>query len=451
MSAVDYAKLAKNLVSRAKKAGAQQAEVFMQVGRESSVRVRDGEVEDLTQATSKGVGIRVFAKNRLGFAFTSDFEPKSLERFVDRAVELAKAAAPNTLNGLPEKKELKGREELKGLFDDAVANLAPDWKIQQALEIEKAGRSYDQRVKTFESVGAGDYVSEVHIASSEGLVDSYSGTYVFLYAVPVAQDSNGQLQTSYWVDYKRFLKDLDAPDAVGREAARRAVRMLGARKVKTQRVPVIFDQMMAGSFVANIASAANGDSVFKKATIFAPLLGKKVAAPNVSIVDDGLLPRGIASSPFDGEGVPTRKTSIIENGVLKNFLYDAFTARKAKTKSTGNAQRGYSSLPHIGIHNLYLEKGQTAPEEMIRGVKNGFYVTAMLGSGANPVTGDYSRGANGMWIENGELAYPVQEVTVAGNLLKMLEGIDAIGTDLEFRGSIAAPTIRFAELTVSGE
>ncbi|MFL5321205.1 MAG: TldD/PmbA family protein [Myxococcaceae bacterium] len=451
MSAVDYPKLAKSLVARAKKSGAQQAEVFLQVGRESSVRVRDGEIEDLTQATSKGVGIRVFAKNRLGFAFTSDFNPKSLESFVDRAVELAKAAAPNALNGLPEKNELKKRPKLEGLFDNEVAELAPDWKIQRALEIEKAGKSHDPRIKTFESVGAGDYVSEVHIASSEGLLDSYSGTYVYLYAVPVAQDSNGQLQTSYWVDYKRFLKDLDSAEAVGKEAARRAVRMLGARKVKTQRVPVIFDQQMAASFVGNIASAANGDSIFKKSSIFAPLLGKKVAAENVSIVDDGLLPRGIASSPFDGEGVPTRKTSIIEKGVLRSFLYDAFTARKAKTKSTGNASRGYSSLPHIGINNLYMEPGSTPPDEMIRGVKNGFYVTAMLGSGANPVTGDYSRGANGMWIENGELAFPVQEVTVAGNLLKMLEGVDAIGSDLEFRGSVAAPTIRFAELTVSGE
>lgn len=446
----DYPKLARSLVARAKKQGAQQAEVFLQVGRESSVRVRDGEIEDLTQATSKGVGIRIIAKDRLGFAFTSDFDPASLNGFVDRAVELAKAAAPNKLNGLPAKGDLKGRSEIGDLFDPEVANLAPDWKIKQALQIEKAGKAFDPRVATFESVGAGDYVSEVHIASSEGLVDSYSGTYVYLYAVPVASE-NGQLQTSYWVDYKRFLKDLDAPELVGREAAKRAVRMLGAKKVKSQRVPVIFDPMMAASFVGNIAGAANGDAVYKKSTVFAPLLGKAVANELVSIVDDGLLKRGISTSPFDGEGVPTRKTSIIEKGVLKNFLYDAFTARKAKTKSTGNASRGYSSLPHIGVNNLYLEAGTKTPEELIRGVKNGFYVTAMLGSGANPVTGDYSRGANGMWIENGELTHAVQEVTVAGNLLTMLEDVDGIGNDLSFRGSVAAPTLRFRELTVSGE
>jgi PmbA protein len=203
--------------------------------------------------------------------------------------------------------------------------------------------------------------------------------------------------------------------------------------------------------VGSIASAANGDAVFKKASIFAPLLGKRVGADSITVVDDGLLPRGLGTSPFDGEGVPTRRTPIVEKGVLKSFLYDAFTARKAGARTTGNASRGYSSLPSIGVNNLYLEPGQKSPEELIREVKNGFYVTTMLGSGANIVTGDYSRGANGLWIENGELAYPVQEVTVAGSLLQMLKDVDGIGNDLSFQGSTGAPTLRFAELTVSGE
>ncbi len=446
----NYEQIAKRLVQRAKKKGATEAEAFLQVGRESSVRVRDGAIEDLTEAASKGVGIRVIHKGRLGFAYTSDFEPSTLDTFVDRALELAAAAAPNKLNGLPSKKDLGKRAKLGSLFDPRVAQLPADWKVKTALEIEKAGKAYDPRVTTFESVGAGDYVSEVYIASTEGLVDSYSGTYVFLYAMPVATDGQ-QLQTSYWVDYKRFHDQLDSAEKVGTEAAKRAVRMLGAKKVKSQKVPVIFDPMMAGSFVGSVAGAANGDAVYKKSSIFAPLLGKRIAPKNVTIVDDGLLERGLGTSPFDGEGVATRKTPILANGVLENFLYDAFTARKAKAKTTGNASRGYSSLPHIGVNNLYLEAGKQTPEEIIAGVKNGFYVTAMLGRGANPVTGEYSRGANGMWIENGELAYPVQEVTVASDLLSMLKGIDAVGSDLEFRGSVAAPTIRFAEMTVSGE
>ncbi len=445
-----YMQLAQRIVQRAKKKGAKQAEAFLEVGRNSSVRVRDGQVEDLTEATSKGVGVRVIVRDRLGFAYTSDFEPASVDAIVDRALELALAAAPNKLNGLPSKAELGKPPETGPLFDPAVAALPSEWKIQAALEMERAGKAVDPRIATFESVGAGENVHEVYAASTEGLAAHAEGTYVFLYAVPVAS-ADGQLQTAYWMDYERFLEDLDAPEEVGREAARRAVRMLGARKVKSQRVPVIFDPVRAASFVGSIAGAANGDAAFKKSTIFAPLKGKRLAPADVTIVDDGLLPRGLGTSAFDGEGVATRRTPILEKGVLKGFLYDAFTARKAKARTTGNAARGYSSLPHIGTNNLYLEAGARPPEELIREVKQGLYVTAMLGRGANTVTGDYSRGANGLWIENGELAFPVQEVTVAGNLLQMLKDIDGVGSDLQFRGSVGAPTLRFRELTVAGE
>ncbi len=445
-----YEALAKKLMARAKKKGAQQAEVFIEVGREASVRVRDGEIEDLTQATSKGVGIRVFVNKRLGFAWTSDFTEGSLNGFVDRAVQLAAAAAPNPLNGLPDRSSLKGHANVGALFDPAIANLRPEWKIEAAIEMEKAGKSVDPRIKTFESVGAGESVSEVYLASSEGFTGGYQGTYAFLFAVPVAAEGD-QLQTSYWVDYKRFFDKLDTPESVGKEAARRAVRMLGAKKVKSQRVPVIFDPMMAASFVGSVASACNGDAVFKQSSFLASKLGEKIAPSTVTIVDDGLLKDGIATSPFDGEGVPTRTTKVVDQGVLNAFLYDAFTARKAKTQSTGNAARGYRTMPHIGTNNLYLQAGDQRPEDIIKGVKNGFYVTAMLGHGANLVTGEFSRGANGLWIENGELTKPVQEVTVAGHLIAMLQGIDAIGNDLTFRGSTAAPTIRFKELTVSGE
>jgi PmbA protein len=446
----NYTALAKKVVAKAKKKGAKQAEAWVEVGRESSVRVREGQIEDLTQATGKGVGVRVFVQGRLGFAYSSDFSDAALDSIVTRAVELAKSAAPNPLNGLPDKKLYAGRAEVGQLFDPKVANLDPEWKIKTALEVEKAGKSFDPRIKTFDSVGAGESVSEVHFANSEGANGEFEGTYVYLYAVPVASEGD-QLQTSYWVDYKRFFDDLEDPESVGKEAARRAVRMLGAKKVKTQAVPVVLDPLMSASFIGSVAAAANGDAVFKKSSFLTGKLGQKIAAPSVTLVDDGLYPKGLGTSPFDGEGVPTRRNALIEGGVLKTYLYDAFTARKAKAQTTGSASRGYRSMPHIGTHNLYLEPGATAPEEIIKGVKNGFYVTAMLGHGINLVTGEYSRGANGLWIRDGELAEPVQEVTVAGNVLKMLEGIDAIGSDLTFRGSTGAPTLRFQELAVSGE
>lgn len=442
--------LARKLVAAARRRGAAQAEAFVEVGRESSCRVRDGEIEDLTQATSKGVGLRVVAKNRLGFAYTSDFEPSSLPAFVDRALSLARASAPNRLNGLPTRADLKSRSQIDGLYDPKVAKLSNDWKIKAALEMERSGKAYDPRISTFDSVGAGELVSEVCVASSEGLCDHFAGTHVFLFAAPVAR-SGSDLQTSYWVDSKRFLDELEAPESVGREAARRAVRMLGARKVQSQRVPVVFDPMMAASFVANVAAAANGDLVFKRASVLCNLMGKRIASPHVTLVDDGRLPRGLGTAPFDGEGVPTRKTALIARGRLESFLYDSFTARKAHVQTTGNASRGYSTLPHIGSHNLFLEAGTQTPEQIIREVKHGFYVTAMLGQGANVVTGEYSRGANGLWIENGELTYPVQEVTVAGNLVGMLGALDAVGSDLEFRSTVAAPTLRFSELAVSGQ
>lgn len=448
---MDYQQLAKKIVQRAKKKGAQQAEAFLEVGRQGSVRVHQGQIEDLTQSTSKGVGVRVLVKGRLGFAYTSDFEPGALDHIIDQALKLAGAAAPNKLNGLPSGKDLGRFGDTGLLFDPKVAELPGDWKIKAALEVEKAARAEDSRVVAFNAVGAGDFVSEVYMASTEGMTGAYSGTYVFLYAMPVASDGTG-LQTGYWVDYKRFLDDLDSPESIGREATRRAVRMLGAKRVKTQQVPVVFDPLIASSFVSDLASAANGNAVYQGASVLAPLKGKKLAGPHVTLVDDGLLPRGLATAPFDGEGVPTRRTPILDKGVLSGFLYDAFTARKAKARTTGNASRGYNALPSIGTTNLYLEAGTKSPQELLREVDSGFYVTALLGQGTDPVTGELSAGANGLWIEKGELTHPVQEVTVAGNLLQMLKDVDGLGNDLQFRGgSVGAPTVRFRQLTVSGE
>lgn len=450
MSTGKYEALAKKIVQRALKRGAKQAEAFLQVGRSADVRVRDGEIEDLTQATSKGVGLRVFVKQRQGFVWTSDFDAASLDTMVDRAIALAEMSAPNPLNGLPDAASLGKLPDVGPQFDPEVASLPPDWKIHASIEMEKIVRAFDPRIKTIDSVGAGEAVSEVYLFSSAGMHGAWQDTSVYLSASPVATDGE-QLQTSYWYDAKRFFADLESPEHVAKKAAERAVRLLGAKKVKSQRCPIVLDPTMAAGFVASIAGAANGDAVFKKSSFLAAKLGQRIAPEHVNIVDDGLRPRGLATSPFDGEGVPTRRTNIVKSGVLEAFLYDCFTARKAKTKTTGNASRGYRSLPSIGFHNLVLEPGTRSPEEIIKEIPNGFYVTAMLGHGANTVTGEYSRGANGLWIENGELTRPVQEVTVAGNLTDMLLQLDAVGSDLTFHGSIGAPTIRFKELTVSGE
>ena len=435
------------LVTLARKAGAAEAEAYAERTREASVRVRDGEVEELHQASSKGIGLRVICGQRLGFTYGTDLSKDGLKELAGKAVALAKGAAKDPANGLPRGAQLGAVSA--GEYDPAIEEIAPEWKLHAAREAEKAARAEDPRVRKFDSTGAGDFLSQTAIASSHGARGESRASYAYVYCSPVAE-ADGQLQTASWIDTRRTLATLQSPEEVGRIAARRAARMLGARKPKTQRVPVVFDPQMAAGFIGGVSAAVNGLLVHKKSSFLGALIGKPVASKEVTLVDDATLPHGIATRPFDGEGVASRRTPVIEQGVLRSFLYDATTARKAKAKSTSSASRAWASLPSIGTSNFYLQAGTEKPEAIVKSVKNGLYVTAMLGRGADVVTGDYSRGANGIWIENGELAYPVQEVTVSGNLLAMLRGIDAVGDDLDFRASTASPTIRFAELVVSG-
>ena len=441
------ASVCERLAGLAKKAGASDAEAYAERSRESSVKVRDGEVEELQQATSKGVGLRVIKSGRLGFAYGTDFSLAGLRLLADRALALAKGTAPDPSNVLP--KTLGRAPGADGDYDPAIEDIDPAWKLKAARACEKGAQGVDPRVRKFESTGAGDFLSWHAVASTRGSAGESRASYAYVYCSPVAEEG-GQLQTASWSDTRRTLAQLEAPEAIGRIAAEKAARMLGARKVKSQKVPVVFDPQMAAGFIAGLSAAVSGNLVFKKSSFLGDRLGKRIASRQVTLIDDSTLEHGLATRPFDGEGVPSQRTPIIEQGVLKSFLYDAANAKKAKARSTSNAVRGWSSLPGIGTSNLFLESGDQSPAQIISGVKQGLYVTAMLGRGADVVTGDYSRGANGIWIENGELAYPVQEITVSGNLLAMLEGIDAVGNDLDFRSSTVAPTLRFSELVVSG-
>ena len=443
--------LSVRVVELARQAGADEAEAYTERSREASVTVANGEIEELSEAVSKGVGLRVIRGGRLGFASTTDLEPRALAELVDRALALAKEAAKDPTNALPGPRELSlaSRPRVEGLFDQAIAELEPGWKLRAAFELERAARAEDARCAKFNGSGAGEAVVETAIASSHGLVDSERGTHVYLWCSPVAGEGEA-LQTSSWSDHRRHLGELETPEQVGREAARRTVRMLGARRPRTARVPVIFDPVMAAGFIGALSGAVSGELVYKKSSFLAGRLGDEVASKLLTVVDDGRLAGALGAGAFDGEGVPTRRTPLIEEGVLKSYLYDLRTARKAKTHTTGHARRGYATLPSIGAHQLVVEPGTRPPEELIGEVDQGLYVTAMLGTGANVVTGDYSRGANGLWIEHGELAYPVQEVTVAGHLLSMLAAVDAVGNDVLRRGGVYAPTLRFAELAVGG-
>ncbi|MGE0684746.1 MAG: TldD/PmbA family protein, partial [Candidatus Binatia bacterium] len=287
-------------------------------------------------------------------------------------------------------------------------------------------------------------------ANTLGFLGQYNTTSYSLSAIPVASQ-NGAMQRDYWHSSHRKFHCLESAAAIGKKAAERTLRRLGARQVKTQTAPVVFDPDMAASLLRHLAAAVTGSSLYRKTSFLLDKVGEKIAAPGVWIDDDARIPSALGSKPFDGEGLPTRRTPVVEDGVLTNYLLDTYSARKLGLRSTGSAARSFADAPAASPTNLFLKAGSTPPEEIIRSVRSGLYVTELSGFGVNPVTGDYSRGAVGLWIENGELAYPVEEITIAGNLLEMLKNIEAIGNDLELRGTIAAPTVKIARMTIAGE
>jgi len=293
------------------------------------------------------------------------------------------------------------------------------------------------------------------LANSRGFVGGYRTSYAGVSAAPLAMDANGQMQRDGWWSSARRLADLDSPEAIGKEAARRALRRLGARRVPTQRVPIVFAPEVARSLIGSVFEAASGDAIWRGASFLAGDLGSQIAASHLTIIDDNtmLLPSGMGgfgTSPFDGEGLPSQRTVVVEQGVLRNYLLNTYTARKLGMKSTHNASRGLAGTPGIGCGNLYVEPGSRTPEDILAGVPTGLYVTSLMGFGVNVVTGDYSRGATGLWIENGQLTHAVEEVTIAGNLAEMLMNVTAIGNDLEFRGAVASPTLRIDGMTIAG-
>jgi PmbA protein len=286
-------------------------------------------------------------------------------------------------------------------------------------------------------------------------VGGYRSSYAGVAAAPVATDADGTMQRDGWWSSARCLAHLESPESIGKEAARRALRRLGARRVPTQRVPIIFAPEVARSLVGSIFEAASGDAIWRGASFLTGKLGEKIAATSLTVVDDNamLLPSGMGgygTTPFDGEGLPSRRTVVVEAGILRNYLLNSYTARKLGMKSTHNAARGLAGTPGVGCGNLYIEPGTQTAEQIIADVPTGLYVTGLMGFGVNTVTGDYSRGATGLRIERGVLTYAVEEVTIAGNLAEMFQNITAIGNDLEFRGAVASPTLRIDGMTIAG-
>ena len=451
MSEPQLQDVAQDLINRAMRAGATAADVIVREGDEFSATVRMGQIENLKEAASKILGLRVFKGTRSANSYSSDFSPPSLARLVERTLAMAAATSDDPANGLAESALLGQYSGDLGLYFPDVMEIPVEQRIAMARRAEESAFAADPRIRnsegaTFEaSSGAQAY------ASSQGFAGSYRSSYCGFSVVPVALDSaSGGMQRDYWYSAARQANGLEAPESVGKKAAARTLRKLGGRKVATSRVPVIFDSETARSLVGHIFEAVRGDAIYRNASFLAGKLNEVVAGDNITVMDDGLRPSGFGSRPFDDEGVPPAVTPVIEKGVLRNYLLNTYTARKLKLRTTGNASRGVSGPPGVGPKNFYLQPGTKPPEEIIRSVKNGFYVTELIGFGVNIVTGDYSRGAAGMWIEDGELAYPVEEVTIAGSLPEMLRNVGEVGSDLEFRSPIASPTLLVEGLTVGG-
>jgi PmbA protein len=441
--------LARDIVRRAREAGASDAECTIAEGDEFSASVRMRELESLKEAGSRGAGLRIMKGRKTGASYTSDLSPEGIAQLVVSAMELAEITTDDPHAGLPEPGELGAVEGDLGLWAADVESLETERKIDCAKRAEEAALSADPRILNSEGGSFDTHVGRHIFANSLGFAGEYRTSYCSLSAVPVAKEGDS-MERDYWYTMARGFSGLETPEEVGRKAAARALRRLNAVKVPTQKVPVVFEPRTARTLLDNLFEAVHGMSIYRHESFLAGKLGEKVAAENVTVIDDATIPGLFGTSPFDDEGVPSRRTVVIERGVLRNYLLNTYAARKLGMKTTGNASRGLTGNAGIGHGNFYLEKGVQAPEEILAGISEGFYVTELIGFGVNIVTGDYSRGAVGLWIRNGELAFAVSEVTIAGNLRDMLAGMEAVGSDLEFRGSMAAPTLKIGEMTVGG-
>ena len=444
------ADIAQSAVALARELGATDSECTISEGSSFETVVRMGEVENIKDAGSRAAGIRVLRGQRAGSAYTSDLSTEGIGHMVRSAIEIAAIASEDPMAGLPEDSEFGKLEGDLGLYHEDTVQLPAAERIEKARVAEKTALEADPRITNSEG-GSFDCSSGRRVfANSRGFLGEYRYASCSLTAQPVAKE-NGAMERDYWSSAARSLEHLESPEEVGKRAAARVLRRLNPRKVATQKCPVIFEQRVARSIVNNIFEAVNGGSVYRKSSFLAGKLGEKVAHECVTVIDDATIPGLFGTSPFDDEGVASRRTVVIENGVLKSYLLNCYTARKLGLKTTGNASRGVAGNAAVGHGNLYIDKGAQSPEELIKGVKAGLYVTELIGHGVNILTGDYSRGAFGLWIENGELTFPVAEVTIAGNLRDMLLSLEATGKDLEFRGSVASPTLLIREMTLSGQ
>jgi PmbA protein len=423
-------------------------EAYAEEARQTEVTAHKGEVEGLTFAESRGVGIRLIATGRLGYAYVADPSIDEVRAAVARARENAELATEDEFNALPPAKPI---EPISALFRVDQAALATERKVSVALDLEHRAVSADPRVAKVDQAGYGDAVSRVAIASTAGVTAEYGRTDCWA-VVSALAEQDGETQAGWSFRVARELGELDW-GSVAQEAVERSARLLRAVKPASGRVPVVLDPFAGSSFLGILAGALSAESVQKQRSLFAGLLGEDVGSALMTLVDDGRTLDGPAAAPFDDEGVPTGRTELIAHGKLMAFLHNTYTARREGTDSTGNAKRGgYRTPPGVGTTNFFVQPGATPVPDILRRAEGGVLIQDVSGvhSGANPISGEFSVGATGLRIEGGELGEPLREMTVASTVPEMLKGIAAIGDDLRFFTAAGVPTILIAEMTVAG-
>ncbi|MBX3275948.1 MAG: TldD/PmbA family protein [Sandaracinaceae bacterium] len=444
--------LGRRVVERARQKGADVAEAVVSEGSHLSTKVRLGEPELVEEAGSRALGLRVMLGQQVAVSYTSDLTDRGVERFVEDALELARLSQPDEHAGPPDPSLLSRREdhpELR-LYDAAVGTVDAGTALAHAKAGEAAAREADARITNSEGATFTRAAGSKALVTSGGFAAASRGTYASLSVHPVADDADGKKRSGYYWTARRHLAEL-LPDAdVGREAARRTLAKLGARKVETQECAVVFDPDVGRSILGLLAGCINGGAIWRRSSYLVDKLGERVASDLVTVTDDPLIAGGPGSRPFDGEGLASRRNVVVENGILKSYLLDTYAGRKLGMPSTASASRGASGGVGPSTTNFVLTPGAMSPEALLASTPRGLYVTEMMGFGFNAVTGDFSRGAAGFWIEGGEKTFPVSEVTISLNLHAMLEGIDAVADDLDLRTSVATPTFRVRAMTLAG-
>jgi PmbA protein len=441
--------IAEKILSLALSLKADAAEVFLRAYTSTSIEVKDQKVDAFDRAKDVGAGLRVLVGTRLGFAFTTDLSDKALRTLAQAALTNAESTEPDSFHSLPDKPATAYQSV--AVYDPELVALSEKEKIDRVMAMEREAFAVDPRIKRIRKASAGFSDSETLILNTSGAEVSYKSTACSSSLEAVAEDK-GESQAGSEFDVNRFYRKL-LVEEVGRRAAQRALDLLGAKHIESMKAPVVLEAPVAQEFLALMAGGFSAEAVQKKRSLFIGKLGKDVASPAITVLDDGLLEGGLGTAPSDDETVPMKKKTVIDNGRLAIYLYNTYTAKKDGTASTGNGMRGgFKGIPGVGVTNLYIEPGKSPLEDLIASVDRGLFVTEVMGMHtANSISGDFSVGATGFWIEKGRKAYPVREITIAGNILDLMKHVDAVGSDIRFSGRIGSPSLRIKELSIGGK